>query len=99
MTEAQMETIRQALAFRFADAEFEVNHLPNTMQPWHPTELSPQLQDLYERLKNAKDWQDLTAISGYRVAVHRLNSYLPKYLRVIVKKGVGYKLVDRRVEK
>ena len=95
----QMKMLEDWLASRFKDASFKIEAAPSYMRFWHPTQLSAKQREVYEILSQATDWvQLLDKYPQARVIVHRLNHNLPDYLRVIVKRNHGYKLVDLREE-
>ena len=93
----QMKMLEEWLASRFKDATFRIERAPSYMRFWHPTQLSNKQLEVYEILSKADDWVRLTdTYKQARVIVHRLNHNLPDYLRVIMKRNHGYKLVDLR---
>lgn len=95
----QMQMLADWLAGRFKDASFQIEAAPSYMRFWHPTQLSAKQREVYEILSKATDWVRLMdRYPQARVIVHRLNHNLPDYLRVIMKRNHGYKLVDLREE-
>ena len=94
----QLSMIQQALAQRFKDAEFEVRPAPSYFRSWHSSQLPEKLRQIYQILANASGWVRLDQYSQARVYIHRLNHKLPDYLKVIVKRNYGYRLIDLRHE-
>ena len=92
----QLQLLQQALTQRFQDAEFEVRPAPNYLRSWHSSQLPEKLREIYQILANASGWMRLDQYSQARVYIHRLNHKLPDYLKVVVKRNYGYRLIDLR---
>jgi hypothetical protein len=90
----EMDFLASCLNSRFADAEFELEPLPEIA--WHPKLMTIGSQRLYDKLITAKDWYSFRNINSGRVAMCRFKKELPPHLKVIVKRGCGYKLIDLR---
>jgi|688.fasta_scaffold193870_3 hypothetical protein len=93
----QIELLEQVLNQRFKDAEFEIEFAPSYFRAWSPELLTGKPREIFDLLHRQEEWVDLIKTHKQaRVWVHRLNHKLPQYLRVVVKRGKGYKLIDLR---
>jgi len=96
LSKKELTIIEQALNQRFVDARFQLEPAPSYFTTWDSSKLPAQLKEIYDILLKAEDWTRLDQYGQARVYIHRLNHKLPDYLKVIVKRNYGYKLIDLR---
>mgnify|MGYP007100170199 CR=1 FL=1 len=94
----EMEILAASLSSRFADADFQIEALPENLQDWHPSQLTIRSREIYDQLKKTQDWLQLENLNHCRVLIYRLKKELPTFLKVVTKRGYGYKLIDLRGE-